>query len=1025
MQDIPQSLVGAIESKEVVLFVGSGLSVAAGLPSANALAIALTKKLSPSEWSGLQNAPPLQDVAEKYFAKFGQNSLAVEVKKYIRTTGIGDLSSAHFLIASLVKHRFIDTIVTTNYDTLLEDACRAVGVDLEVVVTDSQLALASAKTPKLLKMHGDFNHPELLVLTRNDYATFLTTSGRARLIAHLRDLAGRRPFFFIGYSLQDGNFLQLLAGIRTEATRFDPRSHAAVYNVAEIDLYRQEMAQYGVAAFAASAIDRVLYDILDRLPISLLVAHLVFSYPDWYPHPRVQFGGIETFLMFLKHQSQSDRGLSKHRHEVFSVYDRALLDSTPADEFLARDLLYPASFFFFRSAVTGALQEILARRGGEGKPLPDVIHSHFLAFAELAVDAGFPTVCTSHSLLSVDLAYARGLFDGIESEGAVTELRELRRAEQHACQFLDTVTTVSEAHKNELDQLGGSGISVLMAPFDPTPFEQMRATSPAKARRNLTPPIEEMFTISFLGRPDRRKGVELLFDACTTLLKERRSFQLLLVGGFGGNEWDPHLTFGLGKFRIDTSVFKDLGGRYHQRYAHGSREVALHMAAADIIVVPSLYEPMGYVVLEGMASGRPVVAAKVGGIPEMIRHRENGLLFPQGDADKLAAAIRLLMEDPALAQRLAANAAGYIAQRESPAKSVARYDALYQRAALARGQPARHHFSDAIIASVDKLCEQYAAYRGSNVYTVHATAAVGCKIVKELRSLHPEYVPPVAAVDGKLLQLVADRLHQALRRTAKVISFPPLYLTKMMADLALSYLNAERERDTITLTRTENGTPDEESSLADGRHRIAAGHHAVTGVAPPPGPLPTNPGRAPPRPAPAAVPAPALSPQPRCIARPGRAPPACHRTRAAADPGRAPPGAADTVTVADSGPVAVPMPTPHSAATAADSPARCPSPSLSPCRCRHRAVPPPPRRAPPRPLRRCHRAGAPILDAAWTGTAPASAPPPHRADARAARHRFASDNRTRAAICLHCMRDLGLSVLTFWGKEEDLGAVRQ
>jgi len=76
------------------------------------------------------------------------------------------------------------------------------------------------------------------------------------------------------------------------------------------------------------------------------------------------------------------------------------------------------------------------------------------------------------------------------------------------------------------------------------------------------------------------------------------------------------------------------------------------MAAADIVVCPSLVEPFPRVGLEAMALGLPVVASAVGGIPEQVAHGETGLLFPPGDREKLAEALIKLAGDPQLRKAL-------------------------------------------------------------------------------------------------------------------------------------------------------------------------------------------------------------------------------------------------------------------------------------------------------------------------------------------------------------------------------------
>jgi glycogen(starch) synthase len=77
---------------------------------------------------------------------------------------------------------------------------------------------------------------------------------------------------------------------------------------------------------------------------------------------------------------------------------------------------------------------------------------------------------------------------------------------------------------------------------------------------------------------------------------------------------------------------------------------------ADVLVVPSRYEPFGMVVLEGMLRGQAILAANVGGPAELLEHERTALLYPAGDVDALAASIVRLLRDPGLRTRLGAAA---------------------------------------------------------------------------------------------------------------------------------------------------------------------------------------------------------------------------------------------------------------------------------------------------------------------------------------------------------------------------------
>jgi glycosyltransferase involved in cell wall biosynthesis len=95
-----------------------------------------------------------------------------------------------------------------------------------------------------------------------------------------------------------------------------------------------------------------------------------------------------------------------------------------------------------------------------------------------------------------------------------------------------------------------------------------------------------------------------------------------------------------------------LAGRV--RLAGERRDVPDLLADADVFVLSSRSEGHPVAILEAMAAGLPVVASRVGGVPEQVSHGETGLLVEPGDPDALAAALQLLATDPALRLRLGA-----------------------------------------------------------------------------------------------------------------------------------------------------------------------------------------------------------------------------------------------------------------------------------------------------------------------------------------------------------------------------------
>ncbi len=95
-------------------------------------------------------------------------------------------------------------------------------------------------------------------------------------------------------------------------------------------------------------------------------------------------------------------------------------------------------------------------------------------------------------------------------------------------------------------------------------------------------------------------------------------------------------------------------------------EVLRVFRAADAALLTSAWENLPHSLLEALAVGTPAIATAVGGVPEVVRDGENGLLVPAGDVDALAAAIRRLATDEALRASLAAAAAASVADLDEP-----------------------------------------------------------------------------------------------------------------------------------------------------------------------------------------------------------------------------------------------------------------------------------------------------------------------------------------------------------------------
>lgn len=169
--------------------------------------------------------------------------------------------------------------------------------------------------------------------------------------------------------------------------------------------------------------------------------------------------------------------------------------------------------------------------------------------------------------------------------------------------------------------------------------------SPAEADRAVR--------VLFVGRFEKRKGIDLLLACAPALLQAHPQLQLHLVG-------DDQVPFD-----TDRRILEEFSAAHGAQpwfarvHAHGSvsdAELQRHYAQCDIFVAPSRYESFGLVFIEAMRAGKPCVAIRAGGVPEVITDGVTGLLVPTPDADGLSRALARLIGDPRLRNELGANA---------------------------------------------------------------------------------------------------------------------------------------------------------------------------------------------------------------------------------------------------------------------------------------------------------------------------------------------------------------------------------
>ncbi|OBB69045.1 glycosyltransferase family 4 protein [Mycobacterium sp. 852014-50255_SCH5639931] len=304
----------------------------------------------------------------------------------------------------------------------------------------------------------------------------------------------------------------------------------------------------------------------------------------------------------------------------------------------------------------------LKKRGTTRSWRPDVVHAHDWLVAHPAITLAqfydVPMVSTIH-------ATEAGRHSGWIS-GAIS--RQVHALESWLVRESDSLITCSASMGDEITELFGpglAGITVIRNGID-------AARWPFAERRARTGPAE----LLYLGRLEYEKGVHDVISALPRIRRTHPGTTLTIAGEGTQQEW---LVEQARKHRVLKAT------RFAGHLDHAKLLAVLHRA--DVAVLPSHYEPFGIVALEAAAAGTPLVTSNIGGLGEAVINGRTGVSCAPRDITGLASAVRIVLDDPAAAQRRA-RAARERLTSDFDWKTVARETAqVYLAAKRAERQP--------------------------------------------------------------------------------------------------------------------------------------------------------------------------------------------------------------------------------------------------------------------------------------------------------------------------------------------------
>lgn len=252
----------------------------------------------------------------------------------------------------------------------------------------------------------------------------------------------------------------------------------------------------------------------------------------------------------------------------------------------------------------------------------DIVHTHCAKAGFLGRPAarisGAKTVHTPHVF-----PFGRG--GGAAAECLYVGLERL------AARWTDRIVLLSRYQLNQLLQHGlmpPERAVIIANGIEP---DRYRGLNKADARKALGLGRRDPVALA-VGRLCRQKGQDVLLEAAAMLREAGTALRVLMVGS---GPWEARLRERVERERLGSLV----------TMVGEAVDLRPYYAACDLVVMPSRFEGMPYVILEAKAAGRPVAVSLVSGMGEFVRHGWDGFLIPPGNAEALARVLRRLAHD--------------------------------------------------------------------------------------------------------------------------------------------------------------------------------------------------------------------------------------------------------------------------------------------------------------------------------------------------------------------------------------------
>ncbi len=238
--------------------------------------------------------------------------------------------------------------------------------------------------------------------------------------------------------------------------------------------------------------------------------------------------------------------------------------------------------------------------------------------------------------------------------------------ERIAAFFADRIVVFTDLEKRDMLRYkicSGSKIDVIRSGIDLSRFENVKAGAKKKhAEFNIGP---HDLLVGMIGRLESVKGPDCFLDAAKIIAGELPQARFLIVGDGSLKE---ELMARSGRLGISDKVI----------FTGWREDIPEILSMLDVLVLPSLNEAVGRVLLEAGAAGKPIVATDVGGVPEVLKNGETGILVPPRDPGRMAEAVAGLLRDEKRRHRMGRAAKDWVRKRFDEDKMISQLRDIYE-----------------------------------------------------------------------------------------------------------------------------------------------------------------------------------------------------------------------------------------------------------------------------------------------------------------------------------------------------------